>query len=106
VAQVLLLFSGVEGHLLSQGILVGYREHLLRCPGVFRGELMNQGRVSEPLLEEHNNRFVVNFWDDVPLVVEPLDEFLEGLSFCLDDVANSQLTPEHAHAGRKLLVNS
>jgi hypothetical protein len=85
MAQVLLLFSGVEGCLLGQGILVGDRKHLLRCHGVFYGGLMNQGRVLEPFLKEHNIRSVISLWDDAPLVVEQLDEFSEGLSFLLDD---------------------
>jgi hypothetical protein len=51
----------------------------------FHGELTCQGRVPESLLEEHNNRLVVNLRDDVSFVVELLDELLEGLSLLLDD---------------------
>jgi hypothetical protein len=41
---------------------------------------MDQGRVPESLLEEHNNRHVVDLRDDVSLVSESLDELSEGLS--------------------------
>jgi hypothetical protein len=40
---LLLLLSGVEGHLLSQGILVGNCQHLFRHPGVLHGKLVDQG---------------------------------------------------------------
>jgi hypothetical protein len=32
--------------------------------------------VPESLFEEHNNRLVVNLWDDISLVAESLDELL------------------------------
>jgi hypothetical protein len=51
----LLLSSGVEGCLLSQGVLVSDNEHIFRCPGILHGELMDQGRVPESLHEEHDN---------------------------------------------------
>jgi hypothetical protein len=82
---LLLLFSGVEGHLLSQGILVSHSEHLFWCPRILHGELMDQGRVSESLLEEHDNWLVINLHDNVSFVVKPLDKLLEGLPFLLDD---------------------
>jgi hypothetical protein len=70
VARVLLLllFPGVEGRLLGQGIPV-----------------MDQGWVPESLLEEHDNRLVVNLRDDISLIGETLDELSEGLSLLLDD---------------------
>jgi hypothetical protein len=45
-------FSFVEGCLLSQGILISDGKHLLRGPMIFHRELVDQGQVSEPLLEE------------------------------------------------------
>jgi hypothetical protein len=53
--------------------------------GVCHGKLMDQGLVPEPLLEEHDNRLVINFRDDISLVAETLDELSEGLSLLLDD---------------------
>jgi hypothetical protein len=41
--------------------------------------------VPESLLEEHNNRLVVDHQDDISLVAESLDKLLEGLSLLLDD---------------------
>jgi hypothetical protein len=82
---LLLMFSYVKGRLLNQGILVNDGEHCLRRPGVFHGELTDQGRVPESLLEEHNDRLVVDLWDDVSFVAESLDELTEGLSLLLDD---------------------
>jgi hypothetical protein len=57
VAQllILLLVSGVEGCLLDQGVFVGDFQHLLRHSGILHGELMDQGRVHESLLEEHDD---------------------------------------------------
>jgi hypothetical protein len=46
---------------------------------------MDQGRVHESFLEEHNKRLVINLWDDISIVAKSLDEFLEGLSLLLDD---------------------
>jgi hypothetical protein len=40
---VLVGVSVAEGRLLSQGILVGDGKHLLKRPGVFHGELLDQG---------------------------------------------------------------
>jgi hypothetical protein len=51
---ILLGFSIVEGRLLGLGVLVGDGKHLLRRPGIFHGELVTQGRMSELLLEEHD----------------------------------------------------
>jgi hypothetical protein len=62
---------------------VGDGEHLLERPGVFHAELADQGQVREPLLEEHDDGFVVNLLDDVPFVTEMLDEFPDGLSLLL-----------------------
>jgi hypothetical protein len=36
------------------------------------------------LLEEHHDRLFINLRDDIPLVEEALDVFLEGLSFLLN----------------------
>jgi hypothetical protein len=69
------------------GVLVSDGEHCFRHPGVFHGELTDQGRVSESLLKEHNNRLVVDLRDDVSLLAELLDELLEGLSLLLDDAS-------------------
>jgi hypothetical protein len=46
---------------------------------------MDQGWILESLLEEHNNRLVINLRDDVSFLVESLDELSEGLSLLLDD---------------------
>jgi hypothetical protein len=37
------------------------------------------------LLEEHNNRLVVDLRGDISLVAETLDGLLDGLSLLLDD---------------------
>jgi hypothetical protein len=88
---VLVGVSVAEGRLLSQGILVGDGKHLLKRPGVFHGELLDQGWVFESLLEEHDDGFIVNLLDDVPFVVETLDEFSEGLSLLLHDAGLVQV---------------
>jgi hypothetical protein len=59
---------------------------LLLTSWVFHGKLTDQGWVPESLLEKHENRLVVNLWDDISLVAEMLDELPEGLSLLLDDV--------------------
>jgi hypothetical protein len=82
---LLLLFPGIESCLLGQGILVSDGEHCFWCPRVFHDELTDQGRVPESLLKEHDNRLVVNLWDDISLVAETLNELLEGLSLLLYD---------------------
>jgi hypothetical protein len=46
---------------------------------------MDPGRVPESLLEEHDNRLVVNLRDAISLVAKMLDELPEGLSLLLDD---------------------
>jgi hypothetical protein len=46
---------------------------------------MDQGWVLESLLEEHNNRLVIDLLDDISLVAKSLDELSEGLSLLLDD---------------------
>jgi hypothetical protein len=46
---------------------------------------MDQGWVPESLLEGHNNKLVINLWDDISLIAESLDELPEGLSLLLDD---------------------
>jgi hypothetical protein len=84
VAQLLLL-SGIEGRLLSQGIFVGDGQHLFTHPGVIHGELADQRWVLESLLEEHNNWFVVNLWNEVSLIAKVLDELLEWFSLLLDE---------------------
>jgi hypothetical protein len=43
---------------------------------VFCAELANQGFIPESLLEEHDDGIVVDFWDNVPFVVEWLYELL------------------------------
>jgi hypothetical protein len=53
--------------------------------GFFHGELLDQGLVTESLLQEHNNRLVVDLRDDVSLVAKSMDELPEGLSILLDD---------------------
>jgi hypothetical protein len=54
---------------------------------VFHGDFMDQGRVFESLLEEHNNRLVVDLQNDVFVVAESMDELLEGLSVLLDNAS-------------------
>jgi hypothetical protein len=85
VAQllVLLLVSGVKGHLLNQGIFVGDCQHVLRHHGVLHGKLVDQWRVLVSLLEEHDDVFVIDLWDDVSLVAKALDKLLEILSLLL-----------------------
>jgi hypothetical protein len=80
----LLLFPGVEGRLHDQGVLISNGEHYFERPRIFHGDLMDQGRVPKSLLEEHENRLVVNLRDDISPVAEMLDELLEGLSLLLD----------------------
>jgi hypothetical protein len=46
---------------------------------------MDQGRIPEFLLEEHDDTLVVDLWDDISHVAEALDELPEGLSILLDD---------------------
>jgi hypothetical protein len=82
---LLLLFPGFEGRLFGQGILVSDGKHCFWCPGVFHGELADQGWVPESLPEEHDNRLVVNLCGDISLVAETLDELSEGLYLLLDD---------------------
>jgi hypothetical protein len=41
-------------------------------------------QVPESLLEEHDNRLVVDLRDNVSLIAEALDKLSEGLSFLLD----------------------
>jgi hypothetical protein len=45
---------------------------------------IGEGSLS-PFLKKYNYRFVVNFRDNVSLVVELLDVLPEGLSFLLDN---------------------
>jgi hypothetical protein len=52
---ILLLLFGVEGRLLSQGIFVGYCQHLFKHPGILHGELADQGRVHDSFLKEHDD---------------------------------------------------
>jgi hypothetical protein len=81
---LLLLFSSIEGHLLSQSVFVGDSQHHFRCPGIPHGELAGQGRVPESLLKEHDYRLVVDLQNNVSIVAKTLDKLLEGLSFLLD----------------------
>jgi hypothetical protein len=46
---------------------------------------MDQGQVPESLLEEYDNRLVVDLRDDISLIAETLDELPEGFSLLLDD---------------------
>jgi hypothetical protein len=77
VDRLLLLLSGIEGRFLSQGIFICDSQHLFCHPGVLHGKLVDQGRVPESLLEEHNNRFVVNLRNEVSLVAKSRDELSE-----------------------------
>jgi hypothetical protein len=72
----LLLFRGVEGHLLGQGVPVGNGEHFFWRPGVLHGMLSDQSRIPESLLEEYDDRLIIDLRDDIPLVVEALNELL------------------------------
>jgi hypothetical protein len=85
VAQllILLLLSGVEGRFLGQGIFAGDCQHLFRCPWILHGELVDQGRVLDSLLEEDDNRFVIDLRNDVPFVAEALNKFSERLTLIL-----------------------
>jgi hypothetical protein len=87
IARVLflLLFPGVEGHLLSQVILISYGEHCFWHPMIFHCKLTDQGSVTKSFLEEHDNWLVIDLRGDIPLIAEMLDELLEGLSLLLDD---------------------
>jgi hypothetical protein len=85
MAQLLLLFV-VEGHFLSQDVFVGDSQHFFWCHGILHGELADQGWLPQSLLEELDNRLVVNLQDDDSLVAKTLDKFLEWLSLLLDNV--------------------
>jgi hypothetical protein len=84
-------FWNYQGGWGSQ-ILVGDSQHFFRRPGILRGELANQGQVCQSLLEEHDNRLVVDLQDNVSLIAKMLDKFLEGLSRLLKTLAKSQST--------------
>jgi hypothetical protein len=73
--------SSARAYLLA---MVNITSDVLRF---FHGELTDQGQVAESLLEEHNNTLVVDLRDDISLIVESLDELLEGLSLLLDDAS-------------------
>jgi hypothetical protein len=45
--------------------------------GFFIVSFVDQGRIPESLLGEHNNRFIVNLRNEVSLVVKALDELSE-----------------------------
>jgi hypothetical protein len=100
---ILLGVSIVEAHLLSQGIFVGNGQHLLGCLGVFHAELVNQGRISESLLEEHDDGLVLDLWDDGPFVTEMLDEFPKGLSLLLHDVSQVPVDSWSLEGGSKVV---
>jgi hypothetical protein len=53
--------------------------------GFFMVSLRIKDVSLSPLLEEYNNRLVVDLRDIVSLVIEPLDELPEGLSLLVDD---------------------
>jgi hypothetical protein len=80
----LLLLSDIEGRLLGQGIFVGDCQHLFWHPGVLHGELADKGRVPKSLLEEYDDRLVIDLRYNVSLVAVMLDKLPEGLSFLLD----------------------
>jgi hypothetical protein len=75
----------VVGRFLSHGIFVGDSQYFFRRPGILRGEVVDQGRVPESLLEEHDNRLVIDLRDDVSLVAKTLNKFPEGLSLLPDN---------------------
>jgi hypothetical protein len=52
---------------------------------ILHGDLSDQGWIPESLLKEHDDRFVINLRDDIPLVTEALNELSEGFSLLLDD---------------------
>jgi hypothetical protein len=52
---------------------------------VLHGELSDQGQIPESLLKEHDDRLIVDLWDDIPLVAEALNKLPKGLSLLLDD---------------------
>jgi hypothetical protein len=104
VARLLLLLSGIKGHFLSQGKFVGDIQHLFKCPGVLKGELANQRRVPESLLEEHNNRFVINLQNEVSLVAKALDEVSEWFSLLLDNAEQVPLNSWSCTCGTKVVV--
>jgi hypothetical protein len=45
------------------------------------------GVTSKSLLGEHDDRFVVDLWHDIPFVAEALNEFPEGLYLLLYDAS-------------------
>jgi hypothetical protein len=47
---------------------------------------VDECRVLQTFLEEHVDRLVIYFQDDIPFVAEMLDEFLKGLYLLLHDV--------------------
>jgi hypothetical protein len=53
----------------------------------FSYQAYDQGQTPKPVLEEYDNRLVVNLGDDISLVAETMDELLEGLSLILDDTS-------------------
>jgi hypothetical protein len=51
----------------------------------FSYQAYGSGTDPKPVLEEYDNRLVVNLGDDISLVAETMDELSEGLSLILDD---------------------
>jgi hypothetical protein len=102
---LLILFgvSVVKGHLIGQDVLVSDGELLLGRPGIFHGKLTDQGQVPESLLEEHDDGFIIDFRDDVPLVAKMLDEFLEGLSLLLYNASQVPIDPWSLTSGPKFV---
>jgi hypothetical protein len=54
--------------------------------GFFMERLRIKDESPESFLEEHDDRFVVDLRDDVPLVAEALNKLSEGVSFVLHHV--------------------
>jgi hypothetical protein len=53
---------------------------------LLKGDIsQDQGWIPESLLEEHDDRLVVDLWDDISIVAKVLNELPEGLSLLLDD---------------------
>jgi hypothetical protein len=106
VAQILLLLSCVEGHLLGQGVSIGDGKHLLRRPRVFHGKLSDQGRVPESLLKNITIDLSPTSRITFLLLQKRWMYSRRDSPFFWTKLARSQLTPGHAHVEWKLLVNN
>jgi hypothetical protein len=71
---------------LAKAYLLVIANISFRHPEIFHGEFADQGRVPKSLLEEHDDRFVINLQDDVHFFAEALNNFPEGLSLLLSHV--------------------